>query len=47
MATVDITRIKGLREDSDIKQKELADALGVSQRAYSHYEKGTRKIPLK
>lgn len=46
MATVDITRIKGLREDSDIKQKELADALGVSQRAYSHYENGTRKIPL-
>ena len=46
MATVDITRIKGLREDSDIKQKELADALGISQRAYSHYENGTRKIPL-
>ena len=46
MATVDITRIKGLREDSDIKQKELADALGVSQRAYSHYENGTRKLPL-
>ena len=31
---------------ADIKQKELADALGVSQRAYSHYENGTRKIPL-
>lgn len=46
MATVDIMRIKGLREDSDIKQKELADALGVSQRAYSHYENGTRKLPL-
>jgi len=46
MAAIDITRIKGLREDSDVKQKELADALGVSQRAYSHYENGTRKIPL-
>ena len=46
MATVDITRIKGLREDSDIKQKELADYLGISQRTYSHYENGTRKIPL-
>ena len=46
MATVDIMRIKGLREDSDIKQKELADALGVSQRAYSHYENGPRKLPL-
>ncbi|WP_331477774.1 helix-turn-helix domain-containing protein [Mediterraneibacter agrestimuris] len=28
------------------KQKELADALGISQRAYSHYENGTGKIPL-
>ena len=46
MAAIDITRIKGLREDSDVKQKERADALGVSQRAYSHYENGTRKIPL-
>ena len=46
MDMVNITRIKDLREDSDIKQKELADALGISQRAYSHYENGTRKIPL-
>lgn len=46
MATVDITRIRDLREDSDTSQKELADALGISQRAYSHYENGTRKIPL-
>ena len=46
MAIVDITRIKDLREDSDIKQKQLADVLGISQRAYSHYENGTRKIPL-
>jgi transcriptional regulator with XRE-family HTH domain len=43
---VNITRIKDLREDSDIRQKELADALGISQSAYSHYENGTRKIPL-
>lgn len=46
MAIVDITRIKDLREDSDISQKQLADVLGISQRAYSHYENGTRKIPL-
>ena len=46
MATVDITRIKCLREDSDIKQKELADYIGISQRTYSHYENGTRKLPL-
>lgn len=46
MAIVDITRIKDLREDSDISQKQLADVLGISQRTYSHYENGTRKIPL-
>lgn len=46
MALVDITRIKNLRVDSDISQKELAEVLGISQRAYSHYENGTRKIPL-
>lgn len=46
MNTVDITRIKNLREDLDLKQKDLADVLGISQRAYSHYENGTRKIPL-
>ena len=46
MDNVDISRIKDLREDFDLKQKELADVLGISQRTYSHYENGTRKIPL-
>lgn len=46
MNTVDITRIRDLRDDLDLKQKELADVLGISQRTYSHYENGTRKIPL-
>ncbi len=46
MDNVDISRIRDLREDFDLKQKELADVLGISQRTYSHYENGTRKIPL-
>lgn len=46
MDATDITRIKNLREDMDLKQSELAQALNISQRAYSHYENGTRKIPL-
>ena len=41
-----LNRIKDLREDHDLKQKELAKQLHVSQRAYSHYESGTRKIPI-
>ena len=39
-------RIKNLREDNDLTQQELADALHISQRSYSHYENGSRKLPL-
>ena len=41
-----INRIRNLREDSDLTQNEIAVILHVSQRTYSHYENGTRKIPL-
>lgn len=33
--------IRALREDGDLKQRELADYLGVSQNTYSQYETGT------
>jgi transcriptional regulator with XRE-family HTH domain len=33
-------RIKNLREDKDIKQRELAEYLNVSQNTYSQYENG-------
>lgn len=39
-------RIKNLREDRDITQKEIAEYLNIAQRTYSHYEKGTRNIPI-
>lgn len=32
--------IKGLREDNDYKQRELAEYLNVSQNTYSQYETG-------
>lgn len=38
-------RIKDLREDKDLKQKEIADFLNCSQVCYSHYELGKRDIP--
>ena len=41
-----IERIRNLREDNDLTQQELADALHISQRSYSHYENGSRKLPL-
>ena len=33
--------LKSIREDRDIKQKELATLLHVSQNTYSQYETGT------
>ena len=39
-------RLKDLREDSDITQKELAKYLHIKQNTYSQYENGQRQIPL-
>ena len=33
-------RIKDLREDRDMRQKDLADATGIDQRTISNYETG-------
>lgn len=38
-------RIRDLREDNDLKQKDLANYLCCSQQAYSNYELGLRDIP--
>lgn len=38
-------RIRELREDSDLLQKDLAKELHCSQVAYSRYELGLRDIP--
>ena len=39
-------RIRDLREDADLKQKEVAEALSVSVQQYSLYERGDREIPF-
>lgn len=38
-------RLRDLREDSDLTQKQLADILGMSQTGYSKYETGENDIP--
>lgn len=38
-------RIRDLREDADLYQKDLAEYLQCSQVCYSHYEIGKRDIP--
>lgn len=40
------TRIKNLREDNDLTQKQISDILSISQVAYSYYELNKRNIPL-
>ena len=37
-------RIRDLREDKDLTQKELANYLYVSLKSYSRYERGERTI---
>lgn len=39
-------RIRDLREDNDLKQKEIADYLLCDQSLYSKYERGERPLPL-
>lgn len=38
-------RIRDLREDNDLTQKEMAKILNCSQQVYSNYELGQRDIP--
>lgn len=38
-------RIRDLREDRDLTQKQLAKELSCSQQVYSNYELGQRDIP--
>lgn len=40
-------RLKDLREDHDLVQKEVAAFLGINQRVYSNYEIGKREIPCR
>ncbi|MBR5156015.1 MAG: helix-turn-helix transcriptional regulator [Clostridia bacterium] len=39
-------RLRDLREDHDLKQKEVADILNTTQQVYSRYENGLNQIPI-
>lgn len=41
-----VLRIRDLREDSDLTQKQIADMIIVDQSLYSKYERGERAVPL-
>jgi transcriptional regulator with XRE-family HTH domain len=38
-------RIRALREDKDITQKQVGRAINVPQRTYAYYETGERMVP--
>lgn len=39
-------RLRDLREDADLSQREVAALLGIQQTVYSRYERGFQTIPL-
>ena len=39
--------IRDLREDQDLKQKQIAEYLLCDQSLYSKYERGERELPLR
>lgn len=43
---MEFIRIRNLREDHDLYQKDIAKLLGISQQYYSEYENGKRIIPI-
>lgn len=40
-------RIKDLREDHDLEQKNIAKILGISRQYYSRYELGQVELPIR
>ena len=39
-------RLRDLREDRDLTQKQVSDYLHIKQNTYCQYESGRRQIPL-
>lgn len=42
-----LRRLRDLREDHDLSQKQVAEILGIQQTVYSRYERGVQTIPLR
>ncbi len=41
-----IEKIRGLREDNDLTQTQIAEILGTSQTMYARYERGANEMPI-
>ena len=42
-----IEKLRGLREDNDLTQTQLAEVLGTSQTMYARYERGANEMPIR
>jgi len=40
-------RLRGLREDNDLTQAQVAEVLGTSQTMYARYERGANELPIR
>lgn len=40
-------RLRGLREDNDLTQQQVAEFLGTSQTMYARYERGANELPVR
>lgn len=42
-----LEKLRGLREDNDLTQQQIADVLGTSQTMYARYERGANEMPTR
>ena len=41
-----LEKMRGLREDNDLTQTQVAQVLGTSQTMYARYERGANEMPI-
>ena len=42
-----LDKLRGLREDNDLTQAQIAKVLGTSQTMYARYERGANELPIR
>ena len=42
-----IDKLRGLREDNDLTQAQVAEVLKTSQTMYARYERGANELPIR
>ena len=42
-----VNYLRGLREDRDLTQEDIAKVLGTSQTMYARYERGANEMPVR